>query len=519
MKLFSMIVLNIMGLFFLSGTVLGANWTLMVYMDGDNNLESYGIKDFMELSALGSDENTNVLVQFDRIPDYTDTFGDWTNCQRFYITAGMTPGLKNAVRDWGDGHGGREVNMADPQTLEDFITWGMSNYPADQYAVILWNHGGGWRTIETDDVSQKTVCWDDSSGEDGLNTREIQTALSNLSDNGYNLQLIGFDACYMGSVEVAYELKDFAQAMVASEETESVDGWPYRDILSSLALLPDATPGELGEIIVNAYGTDCGANSYSTLSCIDLTSMDDLTTALDDFTQTLQWYSTGIAVDDILNGVCRCYEDNNLLDLYDFADGFTVDGIDETIQLAAAQLNTVLDNAVTSEFHGLLSPCFHGLSIYFPVNQSNFDTDYNDNIIDFPKDTLWDEFLFWYFDEDTSSVALLLPEDHAVLSPDTLPEFSWTAENPSQYRFKLQFSPTSNFSKSCTRTFPRNRWLTGCSTNTVPPAIWERVWYNLTHYAEVQSIEQLYWKVVSQEKADQGNVSFSNAHVFTIISN
>jgi hypothetical protein len=125
--------------------IFSANWTIMVYLDGDNDLEEYAINDFLEISSSGSDENINIVVQFDRNNYYDTRYGDWTECNRFYITKGMTPERKNAINDWGDGKGGREVNMGEPYTLKDFINWAKTNYPAKK---ICFNFMESWRWME-----------------------------------------------------------------------------------------------------------------------------------------------------------------------------------------------------------------------------------------------------------------------------------------------------------------------------------------------------------------------------------
>ena len=118
-------------------------WTFMVYLDGDNNLEEAGIDDFMEMSSVGSSAEVNIVVQFDRRDLYDTTYGDWENCKRFYVTQGLEPYAANGT-EMG------ELNMGDPATLTNFINWATAAYPADNYALILWNHGGGWRALYDD---------------------------------------------------------------------------------------------------------------------------------------------------------------------------------------------------------------------------------------------------------------------------------------------------------------------------------------------------------------------------------
>ncbi len=121
--------------------VTGKKWTFMVYLDGDNNLEGDGISDFIEMAGVGSNDDINIIVQMDRYNgsnNNVETYGDWINTQRFYVTSGMTPIVGSAISDWGDGKGGgREVNMADTQALIDFINWTKTNYPADSYLLVI----------------------------------------------------------------------------------------------------------------------------------------------------------------------------------------------------------------------------------------------------------------------------------------------------------------------------------------------------------------------------------------------
>jgi hypothetical protein len=120
-----------------------ASWTVLVYLDADNNLEREAIDDFLEMAAIGSSAAINVVVQFDRVPGYDSRYGDWTGTLRFRVTQGMTPQPASAIADLG------EVNMGHPQTLSDFVSWGRATYPAQRTALVIWNHGDGWRTLSS----------------------------------------------------------------------------------------------------------------------------------------------------------------------------------------------------------------------------------------------------------------------------------------------------------------------------------------------------------------------------------
>jgi hypothetical protein len=339
--------------------VRSASWTIMVYLDGDNNLEGAGIDDFLEMAAIGSTSDVNIVVQFDRIDGHDASYDDWTTTKRFHVTPWLEPYAANALMDLG------ELNMGDPATLVDFVNWAKTDYPASNYALILWDHGGGWRKSKEElwkerkqgkkeELIFKAVCWDDTNGGDCLYMAEVKSALS--SSGGAHL--IGFDACLMGMVEVAYEIKDYGQVMVGSEEVEPGPGWPYHTIMSDLTGNPSWTPSQLGSAIVDRYYESYG-NDY-TQSAIDLSRMNTLANTISTFAQTMITYW---------------------------------DSDETAVRNAAQDVMAEIANAVINEKHGSAWPGAYGLAIYFPENLFSFDTDYNGTIIDFPNDTQWEEFL------------------------------------------------------------------------------------------------------------------------------
>ena len=117
-------------------------WTILMYFDADNNLESALIKDFNEMEAVGTTEHVTMVAQMDRIAGYDTSNDNWTGTRRYLITKDPE-GLNGTIdsellEDLG------EKNMGDEQTLREFIDWGMATYPADHYFLILSNHGAGW---------------------------------------------------------------------------------------------------------------------------------------------------------------------------------------------------------------------------------------------------------------------------------------------------------------------------------------------------------------------------------------
>ncbi len=470
-----------------------SEWTFMVYMDADNDLEQAGIGDFLQMAEVGSNSDINIIVQFDRIPGYTKTFGNWTNCQRFFITKGMKPTKDNAIADWGDGNGGREVDMSNPQNLIDFVNWGKSHYPALHYAVVLWNHGDGWKETNESVMKRKiikSVCSDDTSGSDAsMEIKEVQQAFTALGP----VDVIGFDACLMGMAEVAYELRNMGAVMIGSEATEPDSGWPYDAILADLTAFPDMTAAEFGADIVNRYGE---SDDYGiTMSAVDLSMMDNLRDSINAFSSALMNFNKS----DILNirNYSQTFHDNENIDLYDFTELIYNETDDSDVQTAAYNVMNAINTAVIASTCDDALPDAHGLAIYFPRRNALFDTDYNAATIDFVQDADWDEFLHWYYTAESGVINLIAPVNGSVLSSIFPARFSWEAENLTSY--KIQFSSTSQFIKKfgVTLTIPNNNvWLYGNTTDEIPEQIWNDKWKRIKQIEQKNGI--VYWRIIGR---------------------
>jgi len=222
-----------------------AEWTVLVYLDGDNNLESAAITDFLEMSAVGSTDEMNIVVQMDRISGYDSSFGSWTGVNRYLVSQGTEPTLAEAVL------AGGEMNMGAASTLSGFINWGLENYPAERYMLVLWNHGANWQG----------VCVDDTSSSDILTMAEIGTAMATVraSHPGFTFDVMGFDACVMSGLEVLYEMSGYADHIIASQLNEPGPGWNYNVGLGVLASNP-----HLNGSMASIYMADAYIESYAT---------------------------------------------------------------------------------------------------------------------------------------------------------------------------------------------------------------------------------------------------------------
>jgi hypothetical protein len=151
-------------------------WTVMVYLDGDNNLEKNEMYKFQDMAKVGSSDELAIVVQYDRTPvsdplwGGTTEYDDWTNARRGLVNSGDVPD-----ENWGESVG--EVKMGVPASVTEFANWAIMDYPADRYALILSDHGGG---------VNGGVCYDDTpdpNNPDNILTTELHSALSSITEH------------------------------------------------------------------------------------------------------------------------------------------------------------------------------------------------------------------------------------------------------------------------------------------------------------------------------------------------
>nr|CRH05347.1 protein of unknown function [Candidatus Magnetococcus massalia] len=347
-------------------------WTLMVYIDADNNLEAMGIDDINEMERVDLGDDINVVVQIDRIPGYDTSNGNWTDTRRGDITQDQSSSLIGSeLESIG------EQNMGDPDTLTDFINWSVENNPAQNYGLIIWDHGAG---IDG-------MAWDDSTpNHDYLSLSELTKGLQNSDVEQFDL--IGFDLCLQGMAEQSHELADLADVMVASEDLEPGDGWDYTGFLNSLAADSSMDAASLGGAIVDSYGAFYGDQ---TLSAIDLSGQDNLVSSINSFYSAVadnatnsDWQVMAQARDNATN-----YHYDAYRDLGGFMDGVangTAGEISQTAQAVSSALSAMVIDQV--DVSGA-----SGLSIYLPDPDESVRDDYRDENFQFVADSNWDDFL------------------------------------------------------------------------------------------------------------------------------
>jgi len=367
-----------------------AEWTFALYMTADNNLEDAGIANFLEMAQVGSTGDVNIVLQLDRIPGYTKDYGDWTDARRFLVAAGMTPDPGNEVQLLG------EVNMGvgpmtapDDGSLEDFLRWTCANYPANRTALILWDHGDGWRDEE---IFNYKTAGQDWTSDDKLTMPEVRQAFENATAAGCAFDLIGFDECLMAMLENAYQVHDFGDVMVASEKIEPGSGWPYHLIMADLTAAPAMNAWTLGTTIVQHFGA---VEPSDTLSAVDLNKIPALAAAASDLAIAMDTNKTEVQA---ARSLVRQYSSGggkNHIDFFDFAEYLIQEIPSGKIHDAAQAVLTHQPLVIAA--HGKPS-IDNGLAIFFPELAQGVREEYSGDTILFTRDTHWDDLLRWFFE-------------------------------------------------------------------------------------------------------------------------
>lgn len=245
-------------------------WAVWWYLCG-SDLESEdgaASADIYELLDADFSPNVQVVIETGGAAAWEDSDVGADSIQRWVVTEdGMELVDEQA-----------QANMGDESTLAGFLSFCAENYSADHVAVILWNHGGG---------TAGGVAYDENYDYDSLSLTEIHDAFGQvfeLSETEPPIELVGFDACLMASVDTAAAMDDVASYLVASEEMEPGCGWQYAAIVNGLSKNTGMDGAALGRLICDGFYAGCEEeweDDEATLSVTDLSKLPALVAAYD----------------------------------------------------------------------------------------------------------------------------------------------------------------------------------------------------------------------------------------------
>lgn len=395
-------------------------WTVLVYMAGDNTLSEecvYALNEMREAKAV--EDKIYVVTQF-------DPFGKDIYTYRYEILKGET--LKKAqVDNWKR----REIDSAEPMMLEDFIRWGMAEYPATYYMVVLVGHGSG-----TDD----DFLLRDENPPGYMSIAKLQLAFERMSEelgaDGKKIHILGFDTCLMSMAEVCYQLSRTSLEYIVSSEGFSPNaGWPYRGILTKMskpgmtpekvaAMIPDEVHDFYDSYWLGGISTDQSAlvmsPEGSPTRCERLVSAmkglaevlsdvlrvqtdDDYLSPVNDALVLAHWetqsYNGEVYVD--IYDFCKnlkaryaCLEEKNGKEKGTYKEAAVIEACNKVMKAVMSRDRDGNNTGITlnSRFSGAAFQFSHGVSVYFPW--SGVSTSYSN--LRFATETKWVEFLNLY---------------------------------------------------------------------------------------------------------------------------
>jgi hypothetical protein len=381
--------------------VTGNKWTVMIYLDADNDLGPSSKFNLNQMEAVGSTQNVTVIVQL-------DTYGGTT--KRYKVEKGSL----TLLEDMG------ELDMSAGATLQNFVSSSVHAYPADHYALILWDHGQGWKGDSQTKVAKSMFNdYDNGNYSTFLSNYYIAAALADAqSDTGIKLDIIGIDACVMSVIEAAYEFRNVADIFVASQELVALSGWDYTDLLTRLVNNPLMTPVALSKAMVESFKNYYSNSSYTdqTLAALALNKkyssdgVSDIVTlarAVNDLALRL----TADMADSGTRAATLQLITNSRAAIQEF-DGIYVDLVDFSRRLDGdnSPVEQEFNKIMLNEYHGTFWTNAHGLSILFfdrssPDDTSLYDPDYRNfnpdtgtgSHLAFINEFNWDEMMHTYF--------------------------------------------------------------------------------------------------------------------------
>lgn len=328
-------------------------WTILSFQNGNNNLDHPIEDEIMRMEKVGSSDQVNLVVQW--------SSRSAKKTVRMLIIKSPNDDKVNSpvLQDLGF------INMGSAKNLEDFIRWGIENFPAKHYFINVSNHGAGWREFPRDkDIIIGDIS-DDEVFNDAITTEQLGDAMKYASQLiGHKVDLYGSDACFMAMPEVANEMADSVEYSVGSEDTEPGFGWPYAKFLKMIEAKPTMPAPDMAKLLVKLYGEHYKGQADITFSAYDLKMLDEFNRAIASLKLDITAANANVRAQIVKNQDKTRFFYSEYVDIYNFVtvsaallNPADVDKFKETF----AKL--VIANYASEQFKGRVN----GVSVWLPV--------------------------------------------------------------------------------------------------------------------------------------------------------
>jgi hypothetical protein len=325
-----------------NATAETVSWTLALYVNGDNNLEDeWDGTSLPLLLNIPANSEVNIVAMVDlKSTDGTDLVE-------------ISGGSWNVVNSY------PEMNFGDGATLQWFITEVAALYPSDNLGITMWDHGYGWIECSFDETS-----WD------RIRMNEMKAAIEGAN---VHIDILSFDACNMGNIEVAYEAytTGLVDYMVGSEESVPFDGYPYDFMWTPVANDETRTPAQVCVDMVDGWGQYYDQTSFTTvnLAAVDVSSIGASAAVFenwcglmhDNLVAYAKLYSTA------LKNAYKTWATKIFVDIADLGDTLLADSKFSNADLRAATsaMVSVVDDAVLAVHSCSALPDARGLTLWW----------------------------------------------------------------------------------------------------------------------------------------------------------
>ncbi|MCC8063425.1 MAG: clostripain-related cysteine peptidase [Rikenellaceae bacterium] len=370
--------------------------TVIEYMVADNNLYSYAEDDINEMEAAWSDNYYGHMVVYlypvASSSSYAPSRKDYNEKPRLLLVSrdNNTQVMSSRVLKTY----GREQDPTDPAVMKQVIADAMELAPADNYALVMWSHGSGWlpkglgQPLKSMLPPAGDPAWAGSklegmapetpdggiaysfgqSNSHGNNEMEIDEMAAALP-TGTVFDFILFDACHMACVEVAWELRDRTEYLIASAAETLADGFPYTEIMGSM-FAPQADVEGIARKFFDHYNTMSGQWRSATVGVVRSSELPGLASAVKALCDA-GLPASGISYAGQQYGRTATYFNNTFYDLRDFAEKTWGAADPKVTALQAALDKAVVYQAATPWLFSQLQVTAHcGLSCYLPRNST-----------------------------------------------------------------------------------------------------------------------------------------------------
>ncbi len=236
-----------------------------------------------------------MLILFDRAENYDATKGDWIDTRLFKLCHDENKNKSLIVSEHLDcdelglsTDSLTELDMANPQTLVGFMEYSCSSYPAENYALLIWGHGTGWRGGEAESEiiqnSSRAFAVDGTSAS-YMTISQLSAALKE-GIGEENLSVLAFDTCFAVCLEGAYEFSDCADYMLGTPSIVPESGWNYTAFLNQFSE-SDKTVESFIKSATENFCESYENYAYASFTCVDLKKIPAVVEAFSEYAANL----------------------------------------------------------------------------------------------------------------------------------------------------------------------------------------------------------------------------------------